>query len=864
MEPNLAGGKASGLNFLKELNYPVPEYFVLTFDFLKEIFKTDEFEKASVSLSANVDSLNDFSQKAQNHIEKISIPDKTLSEIKAKCTSIFGNSLMAVRSSAQAEDTADYSFAGQYSSFMYVSPDTLEEKIKKCFASLYNPNALMYMMLTYGKIIPQKMSVIIQKMIDATVSGVVFTMDVEGNLNNLIITAAYGAGEGIVAGKVDADMFFVNRQNSDVYQKIANKKSALLFNHNENLSLKETAVESDKAALPSLSVDQILFISEKALNAERVFQKPLDIEFSIDTNGSVYFLQARPITTIKNEKLKILDNTNISESYPGITLPLSISFAKNNYYHVFKGTVKAVGVNVKNFPDMENVLSNLIAGFEGRVYYRLDNWYKTLSLVIPGKNSMKNWETSLGLKQGSFLPIKVSAIQKIKSKIRLLKLVLFHNRWSRRFFSSFSEDYNRLLSFRYNEKSPKDVFLFIEDVSASLFDNWYPTLINDLIAFRSYGKLKKIVKSLGFEDDDNIANDLLCGISDVESEKPLLSLLEMVSMVKNDSDLKLIFEENNSGIIYSKIKESSHNDFLNEINSYSKLYGDRTTSELKLETESFRNKPEKVIELIKSHLSSKITKEEIKQNQQKIKERAEKLINEKIYRYSLRKLYYSYILKLARNTIRNRENMRFCRTRAYGAVKVLYAHLGGEMQKAGIISQKSDIYYVDIENVKSFCLKNNQSNLESLVESRKKEYSVFEKKSLPDRIMYQSDNPPVGGDIVIDTLSDNEIKGIAVSKGTVLAKALVVNEPDLTLNVQDTILVTKITDPGWIFLMSKASGLISEKGSLLSHTAIVGRELGIPTIVGADKATSIIKTGDIIFMDGSTGYIKIEKQQKQQ
>ncbi|MBS4012911.1 MAG: hypothetical protein KGZ97_04015 [Bacteroidetes bacterium] len=859
MGKNHSGGKSSGLYFLKELNYNVPEFFVLSHDFLNKIFQTDEFEKSSVSLSSDARVLNEFYTKAQKHIESIKIPEDVIDEIKTKCISTFSSSLMAVRSSAKAEDSAEYSFAGQYSSFLYVSPDALEDRIKKCFASQWNPNALMYMFLTYGKIIPQKMSVIIQKMINATVSGVVFTMDTGGNLNNLIISAAYGAGEGIVGGKVNADLFYFDRQSSNIYQKIAIKNTAFIYNPKVINNLSEASIEIEKANKPCLSREQIVFLSERALNAEKSFHKPLDIEFSIDAEGQVYFLQARPITTIYQDNLKILDNTNISESYPGITLPLSISFAKNNYYHVFKGTVNAVGVNINNFPNMEDVLSNLIAGVAGRVYYRLDNWYKTLSLVIPGKKSMQNWETSLGLKQGSFQPIKVSSIQKVKSKIRLAKLVLYHNKWSKKFFYSFSKDYNKLSSYNYREKKPKEVFTFIEDVSASLFDNWYPTLINDLIAFRSYGKLKKIIKSLGFEDDENIANDLLCGISDVESEKPLLTLLEMVDKVKNNSHLSEVFNTNDSLSIYSKLKTNADNNLLEDIYKYSEQYGDRTTSELKLETASFRNNPEKVIELIKSHLNSRISKEEIKQNQQKIRQRAEMLTNKKLNRYSLQKLYYNYILKLARNTIRNRENMRFCRTRAYGSVKELYAYIGVEMQKAGVILQKVDIYYLDIEHVKNFCLHNDTSNLESLIDNRKKEYDIYEKITLPDRIIYQAEHPPYNEEIVIDSTLENELKGIAVSKGTVLAKAIVVDEPDLTLNVHDSILVTKITDPGWIFLMSKAAGLISEKGSLLSHTAIVGRELGIPTIVGAEKATTLIHTGDVVFMDGSTGYIRIEK-----
>jgi pyruvate,water dikinase len=87
------------------------------------------------------------------------------------------------------------------------------------------------------------------------------------------------------------------------------------------------------------------------------------------------------------------------------------------------------------------------------------------------------------------------------------------------------------------------------------------------------------------------------------------------------------------------------------------------------------------------------------------------------------------------------------------------------------------------------------------------------------------------------------------------AEALVVDSPDISLPVKGKILVARMTDPGWVFLMVSAAGLIVERGSLLSHTAIIGRELGIPTIVGVADACRLISTGSRIRMDGATGHI---------
>ena len=106
----------------------------------------------------------------------------------------------------------------------------------------------------------------------------------------------------------------------------------------------------------------------------------------------------------------------------------------------------------------------------------------------------------------------------------------------------------------------------------------------------------------------------------------------------------------------------------------------------------------------------------------------------------------------------------------------------------------------------------------------------------------------------------DELRGIPCSNGKVRGKALVITEIKDVKDVKDKILITKMTDPGWVFLLATAKGIISEKGSLLSHTAIISRELKIPSIVGVNNLLNTIKSGDIIEMDGNTGIINIIKK----
>ena len=116
--------------------------------------------------------------------------------------------------------------------------------------------------------------------------------------------------------------------------------------------------------------------------------------------------------------------------------------------------------------------------------------------------------------------------------------------------------------------------------------------------------------------------------------------------------------------------------------------------------------------------------------------------------------------------------------------------------------------------------------------------------------------------MVVRKQQRKSLEGIPTSNGKVTGEALVINDINETYDVKDKILITKRTDPGWVFLLISAKGIIAEKGSILSHTAIISREIKIPSIVGVEDATTIIKTGDYIKMDAHTGRIKILKRGK--
>jgi pyruvate,water dikinase len=165
-----------------------------------------------------------------------------------------------------------------------------------------------------------------------------------------------------------------------------------------------------------------------------------------------------------------------------------------------------------------------------------------------------------------------------------------------------------------------------------------------------------------------------------------------------------------------------------------------------------------------------------------------------------------------------------------------------------------------MEEIKHYALIQ-KTSLVDLVAARKAEYANYKDLILPDRIIYSKKAKPDFTDYLNNLTREGldrsqVLTGVAVSKGIAEGEALVITEPVLNAEVKGKILISKMTDPGWVFLMSQAIALVTEKGSLLSHTAIVGRELGIPVVVAVQDATQRIKTGERIRVNGSTGIVE--------
>lgn len=870
------GSKAHHLHRLTESGFVVPPFFAISKQDVSLLFAPvlsqihllfNDFQSLLGSKSPGdslssetMANLSQVCEKAESLILNYS-PEPSFTEaIVQKCSTLFGHDFcVSVRSSAIGEDSSDASFAGQHKTFLYTHPSDLILNIQRSLASAWSFGALSYRLQMGLSIQNIEYAIVIQQMIFATRSGIAFSMNSNGNMADAVINSGYGMGEGIVMDQVQADCYHVNRALRSITHSVVEKSQSMEYSREKGIHLSDVLESKKREA--ALSDEEILSLYDQLILAEKVLGKPADVEFVWGVDGLLYLLQMRPITTIHREDLVVLDNTNIVESYPNVTLPLSYSFASMAYTNLFRRSAKAFWISSEKFDANSQVFSNLIEHFYGRVYYRLDNWYRMMALVYNSKRSMQAWETAVGLPDSASDAYHFSLLGKIKTGLSVAWLVLNYKRGNRRFFKDFGVAYAQFQDFESHRNNPKALWIHLESSIERTFEQYHLTIVNDYLAFKAFGWLQDGIQKYGISENPELANELVVGQGEVESELAVMTLLKLKVQVLLDPALGAVFEQEEA-LVLESLKQTQFAKFYADWKYYLQRFGDRTLAELKLEVKSPRRNPEMLVQLIKSQLDSPITVENFKERQIQIQANAKQLVDNKLWKWSPKTWWFKWILGMSRYGLANRENMRFCRTRVYSASKDIFLAMADLMVKSGHLLNREDVFYFTMDEVKDFAFGNLlQLQSLSIVAHRKEEYKEYGALRLPYRIIYsEKDKPDLTSylaDVTRDSFGKDEVlKGIAVSKGIAEGEALVIIEPVLNADVKGKILISKMTDSGWVFLMSQAIALVTEKGSLLSHTAIVGRELGIPVVVAVQDATQRIKTGDRIRVNGSTGLIE--------
>ena len=298
----IAGGKIAHLSELKNiLGIPTPEGFAVTsYAFIKFIEKTQLKEQISQILNSidikKIESLNEGSRKIQELIINSEVPEEIANSIKSSyenlCRKLSKKCTVSVRSSAIHEDS-DFSFTGQYSSFLNVPEEQILHNYKKVIASLFNTRAIFYYKTKGFAETEMVMAVGVLSMVNARAGGVMYSKNPNNpESENIIINAVKGLGKLVVDGTVTAETYVVNRKG-EIIEKLHGKQNKMII-CKEQGDIEEIPLP-DNIAQISLTDEEVLKLSNLAKKIEEYYESPQDIEWAIDEEGNIFILQARQL-----------------------------------------------------------------------------------------------------------------------------------------------------------------------------------------------------------------------------------------------------------------------------------------------------------------------------------------------------------------------------------------------------------------------------------------------------------------------------------------------------------------------------------------------------------------------------------------
>lgn len=873
------GGKFEKQVVMAREGLPVPGFFCLTikvFEVFRKNLKNDIHNVIKGINWESDQSIRKGSADIHSIISKIEFPKAFEDHIFKTYDSLFDvDDLVSVRSSMVAEekefseDSKDHAFAGMSESFLYVKRESLIERIKDCFASGYSHQVLIYRHSHNIDYLDFSVAVGVQKMIFGERSFVMFTCDPNTLAKNTLVVAGYGIGEGVVQERVETDHYFVYRKDNSIQKKLVDKRTKLTFDNLKGEGILETPVEENLVSESVLNEEQLIDLSDIGQKIEKIFKAPQDIEGCFNARGELYILQSRPVQ-FSQENVIVWTNANVTESFPGTTTPLTFSFAKNFYRIIFIDCYRALGVPEKIIMQNMDHLDHMVGFLKGKVYYNLTSFYRLHSLSPLFPFFKKQWEDMMGFSGSFYIDEDETRIQKFLKGVKFfsytsygLALIswryLTNQRDVERFLDWWEDLIEDLRGKDFTKVNPFEAMTLYRKIWNDVGVNWWITLLNDTHLPTAYHVTEFLFKKWKLDEDPSLMSNLLCGEESLKSVEIMYNGVRLSEMVKAHPELLKTFEDNEPDEIYRTVKEDDQfSSFRHKLEHHLHYYGDRGLQELKMEQENIRDNPVTLVRMIKNYLNQDISVEKIIAEERERRRDGEKALAKRLRFSPIKRLILKFQLWRLRGFISNRENTRYCRSELFGLSKNIFTGIAAHLVQVGILEKKEDVFFLSVEEI--FGLVEGASlneDVKSLIKLRQAEFEENKKVDLPMDIT-------TNGALFLtpfatnDELQSGDLRGLGSCPGVVKGRARVVIDPNEVDKMGDNdILIAKETDPGWLFLMLASKGMVVERGSMLSHTAITGRKFGIPTIVSVPGVTRRIKNGDIIEIDGGRGTITV-------
>ncbi len=815
------GNKGKFLLLMKQNGFNVPDGFVLDSDTYDETVRGKAEEIISQALeNLNKDNIKETSNGLNELFDKIKLPEKTADEIKSIVRS---DKLYAVRSSGTKEDLDEFSFAGQYQTFLNTKPEDVEARVIDCYKSMFSEIILSYLVNRKIDTSELKMSVVVQEMVASDKSGICFTIDpVTGNDKTMLIEVSEGLGEDIVSGKTVPEQYH--------------------YNWYEN---KETDRKADNKLISEAKVEEY---AKVFASIQQQFGYPCDIEFAIK-DDELFILQSRRITKLNYSGINDVWTTADFKD-GGVSATVCTPYMWSLYEYIWEYSLRVFIVSTKILKD-EQLPRKLGEMYYGRCYWNLSAVKKTMEQIVGYKE--REFDNEYGIVGDYEGDGKITGATP-KVLFHMIPIIIEQTKVLNDRKKNSERYKQELLDLYYDYKKHLDEGT-IEDITKEFFRITHETYFRSETTYFHQIFINTIHQSL-YKDSllkyvsESEYLSLLASIDNISHLLPFYDMWDITRKIRSDEEAAKYWKDTDALDIAKDLDSGKF-----ELPLVRKLiddYGYHSDKELDITYPCYYEEPHVMISMVKD-----MALLDDSYSPEKDKERGVAVYTEILD--NLKKNVSAGKYKKIADKVANmrkmlwwREEFRDVSTRFYYMLRMYTIEYAKKLVSDGVLEKVEDVWFLKVGNLWDYIDGNKtKEDLNDLITRNKFYYNAYRN--------YISDNE-IGHNfhVISEAANKNSIRGLGANNGKITGTARVIEDFTQIDRLQEgDILVTRFTDTGWTPKFAILSGIVTEYGGILCHAAIVSREYGIPAIVCCKDAMSKISDGQQITIDGSTGVVTI-------
>ena len=916
----LAGGKGTNLARLARLGLPVPAGFIITTSAYNEFITanaiTPPLTAALAELSGDPEMGTQALEVTSARIRALftagSMPDMLSRQIvqvyhglsRGVGSSPEGevnqeqpdipNPAVAVRSSATAEDLPGFSFAGQQDTYLnIIGEEALLKAVVRCWSSLWTARAIGYRRRNGIPHDQVALAVVVQQMVPSQVSGVMFTANpLTGLRSETVIDAAFGLGEALVSGLVEPDHYVVDAAAERIRAKTLGAKA---------LSIRASSgggtrtIKEDSPSAQAASDEQILALTRLGQQVQAEYHFPQDIEWAI-SEGQLYLLQSRPITALYPLPENTTDELRIYFSFgavQGILDPLTplgmdaLRMLAASIAALFRIHVTPENQTVL-YPAGERLWLNFTALMRNSVGRRITR--AALPTIEPSISQALDqiWDdpklipTRHGIRPQSILrlatfmlPVLGNVILNIANPERRRAEIVAQGE---RMLAGFQAQIAAIDSARPGPAAA-DAFFRIDqrlDIFSQFMHAYLPAAFSRFVSgvATAMASLNFVNQTAGGlkSPDDSPANDhgwsnramaITRGLPNNPTTEMDLHLWKTAQIIQDDPAAQVLFHmepSTNLAALYlgGELPSSAQK----ALAEFLTIYGGRGLGEIDLGRPRWKEDPTQVIQMLKAFLPSTsggpTPPEVFARSAAQAEAAIQDLISDaRIQLGPLAAHRAKFFARRVRGMMGIREAPKFFAVRMLSIIRAGLLRDGNNLVSAGILSQADDLFFLSLADLRAFA-RREPRDWRTQISLRRDLQTQEQRRRQSPRLLLSDGRAFYEGLAQTSAVSaDSTFRGSPVSPGVVEGTVHVVLDPRSAHLLPGEILVCPGTDPTWTPLFLTAGGLLMEVGGMMTHGAVVAREYGIPAIVGIDQATTRLRTGQRIRLDGSSGQVTL-------